>query len=166
ARASTRRRELAIRTALGATRGRVARQLLTESLLLAMAGGLLGLAVATSLNAAFVAKVADQLPRADQVHLDGTVLAFTALVALGATFLFGLAPALRSARADLNVALKEGDRGNTSRQRLLPALVVVQIALGLVLTASAGLMIRTMSNLWSVNPGLDPQHVLTFSVAG
>jgi hypothetical protein len=73
---------------------------------------------------------------------------------------------LRSARSDLNDALKEGDRGNTSRQRLLPALVVVEIALGLVLTTSAGLTIRTMSNLWSVNPGFDPQHVLTFGVAG
>jgi predicted permease len=166
ARASSRRRELAVRTALGATRGRVARQLLSESLLLAIAGGAFGLVVARSLNAVFVAKLADQLPRADRVNLDGTVLAFTALVALGATFLFGVAPALRAARADLNDALKEGDRGNTSRQRLLPALVVVEIALGLVLTASAGLMIRTMSNLWSVNPGFDPRQVLTFNVAG
>jgi predicted permease len=165
ARASSRRRELAIRTALGATRGRVARQLLTESFLLAIGGGVLGLAVARSLNAAFVNRIAD-LPRADQIHLDGTVLGFTALVALGATLLFGLTPALRSARPDLNDALKEGDRGNTRRQRLLPALVVVEIALGLVLTASAGLMIRTMTNLWNVNPGLDPQHVLTFGVAG
>src|SRR5262249_32914059 len=98
ARASSRRRELAIRTALGATRGRVARQLLTESLLLAVAGGVLGLAVAQSLNAAFVARIAD-LPRADRIHLDGTVLGFTALVALGATLLFGLTPALRSARS-------------------------------------------------------------------
>ncbi|HJZ71623.1 MAG TPA: ABC transporter permease [Vicinamibacterales bacterium] len=166
ARATSRRRELAIRAALGATRGRVARQLLTESLLLASAGGALGLALARSLNAVFVARIADQLPRADRIHLDASVLGFTALVALGASFLFGLAPALRGARADLNDALKEGDRGNTSRQRLLPALVVVEIALGLVLTVSAGLMIRTMSHLWSVNPGFDPQQVLTFGVAG
>src|SRR5262245_29527254 len=166
ARATSRRRELAIRTALGATRGRVARQLLTESLLLALAGGALGLALARALNAVFVARIADQLPRADRVHLDASVLGFTALVALGASCLFGLAPALRGARADLNDALKEGDRGNTSRQRLLPALVAVEVALGLVLTVSAGLMIRTMSHLWSVNPGFDPQHVLTFGVAG
>jgi predicted permease len=165
ARASSRRRELAIRTALGATRGRVARQLLTESVLLAIAGGVLGLGVAQALNSAFVARIAD-LPRTSQIHLDGTMLGFTALVALGSTLLFGLMPALRSARSDLNDALKEGDRGNTSRQRLLPALVVAEIALGLVLTTSAGLMIRTMSNLWSVNPGFDPQHVLTFGVAG
>jgi predicted permease len=166
ARASSRRRELAIRTALGASRGRVARQLLTESVLLAGAGGLLGLLVARSLNAVFVARIGDRLPRGDQVHLDGTVLVFTALVALGASLLFGLAPALRGARADASEALKEGERGNTGRQRILPALVVVEIALGLVLTASAGLMIRTMSKLWSVNPGFDPQHVLHMSVAG
>ncbi|HMF98773.1 MAG TPA: ABC transporter permease [Vicinamibacterales bacterium] len=166
ARATARRRELAIRTALGATRHRVARQLLTESLVLAIAGAALGLAIARSLDAVFVARIADQLPRADQIHLDASVLGFTALVALGASFLFGLAPALRGARADLNDALKEGDRGNTSRQHLLPALVVVEVALGLVLTVSAGLMIRTMSQLWSVNPGFDPQQVLTFGVAG
>src|SRR5262249_40395487 len=152
--------------ALGATRPRVVRQLLTESVLLAMAGGAAGLVLARSLNALFVARVADQLPRANRIHLDAAVLGFTALVALGASILFGLAPALRSARADLNDALKEGDRGNTRRQRLLPALVVVEVALGVVLTVSAGLMIRTMSQLWSVNPGFDPQHVLTFGVAG
>src|SRR5206468_6762947 len=166
ARATSRRRELAIRTALGATRGRVARQLLTESLLLAAGGGALGLVVARLFNAMLVAKIANQLPRADQVHLDGSVLAFTAVIALGASFLFGLAPALRTARADVTGSLKEGDRGNTSRQRLLPALVVGEVALGLVLTTSAGLMIRTMSQLWSVNPGFDPQRVLTFGIAG
>ena len=166
ARATSRRRELAIRTALGATRGRVAQQLLTESVLLAVSGALVGLAVAAALNRALVAKIATLLPRVDEVHLDGTVLAFTAAVTLGASILFGIAPALRSARADVNDALKEGDRGNTGRQRLLPALVVVEVALGLVLTASAGLMIRTMSQLWSVSPGFDPQHVLSFGVAG
>jgi len=166
ARATSRRRELAIRTALGATRGRVAQQLLTESVLLAVSGALVGLAVAAALNRALIAKIATQLPRVDEVHLDGTVLAFTAAVTLGASILFGIAPALRSARADVNDALKEGDRGNTGRQRLLPALVVVEVALGLVLTASAGLMIRTMSQLWSVSPGFDPRHVLSFGVAG
>ena len=91
ARATSRRRELAIRTALGATRGRVARQLLTESLLLAGAGAALGLVVARSFNALLVARIADQLPRADQVRLDGSVLAFTAVIALGASF-FGRRP--------------------------------------------------------------------------
>jgi len=166
ARATARRRELAVRTALGATRGRIARQLLTESLLLAVAGGALGIGVARVFNAIFLARIAGQLPRADQVRLDGTVLAFTALVALGASVLFGLAPAFRAARTDLNDALKEGDRGNTGRQRLLPALVVVEVALGLLLTTAAGLMIRTMAHLWSVNPGFDPRQVVTFGIAG
>ncbi len=166
ARATSRRRELAVRTALGATRGRIVRQLLTESLLLATAGGILGIAVAKAFNAVFVARIADQLPRADQVGLDRPVLVFTAIVALGACILFGLAPALRTARADLNEALKDGDRGSTSRQRLLPALVVVEVALGLLLTTAAGLMMRTMAQLWRVNPGFEPQHVLTFGIAG
>ncbi len=166
ARATGRRREFAIRTALGASRARVVRQLLTECLLLAGAGGLLGLLVAKAFNAVVVAKIASQLPRSGQGALDGSVLAFTAAVALGASFVFGLAPALRAARPDLTDALKEGDRGNTSRPRLLTALVIVEVALGLVLTTSAGLMVRTMAQLWSVNPGFEPQHVLTFGVAG
>ncbi len=166
ARATGRRREFAIRTALGASRGRIVRQLLTECLLLAAAGGSLGLLVAKAFNTIVVAKIASQLPRTAQSGLDGSVLAFTAAVALGASFFFGLAPALRAARPDLTDALKEGDRGNTSRPRLLAALVVVEVALGLVLTTSAGLMVRTMSQLWSVNPGFDPQHVLTFGIAG
>jgi predicted permease len=166
ARATGRRREFAIRTALGASRARVVRQLLTECLLLATAGGLCGLIVAKVFNAVVVAKIATQLPRSGQGALDGSVLAFTAAVALGASFFFGLAPALRAARPNLTDALKEGDRGNTSRPRLLAALVVVEVALGLVLTTSAGLMMRTMSQLWSVNPGFDPQHVLTFGIAG
>jgi predicted permease len=166
ARATSRRRELAIRGALGATRGRVVRQLLTESVLLSIFGAAAGLAIAASINSVLVAKITSQLPRASQIHLDSTVLGFTALVALAASLLFGTAPALRSARADVNEALKEGVRGTTSRHRLLPALVVVEVALGLVLTASAGLMMRTMTQLWSVNPGFDPQNVLSFGAAG
>jgi len=166
ARASSRRREFAIRGALGASSGRIVRQLLTESVLLAVFGGLFGLAVATSVNVLIVARITSELPRAEQIHLDPSVLGFTALVALVASVLFGAMPALRSARADVNEALKEGVRGTTSRHRLLPALVIVEVALGLVLTASAGLMMRTMSQLWSVKPGFDPQHVLTLGIAG
>jgi len=94
------------------------------------------------------------------------VLGFTVLLTLAASLLFGTAPALGSARADVNEALKEGVRSTANRHRLLPALVVIEVALGLVLTASAGLIIRTMSKLWSVNPGFDPENVLTFGIAG
>jgi putative ABC transport system permease protein len=166
ARATSRRRELAIRGALGATRGRVVRQLLTESVLLSVLGAAAGLALAASLHGVLIAKITSQLPRASQIHLDSTVLGFTVLLSLAASLLFGAAPALGSARADVNEALKEGVRGTTNRHRLLPALVVIEVALGLVLTASAGLMIRTMSQLWSVNPGFDPENVLTFGIAG
>jgi len=166
ARASSRRREFAIRGALGASRGRVVRQLLTESGLLALFGGLLGLALAISLNAVMVARISSQLPRAEQIRVDPLVLGFTALVALAASVVFGALPALRGARADVNEALKEGVRGTTTRHRLLPALVVIEVALGLVLTASAGLMMRTMSRLWSVNPGFDSQNVLSLEIAG
>lgn len=166
ARSTSRQREFAIRGALGATRTRVARQLLTEGLLLAILGGALGLAMAASLNAVFIAKITNRLPRADRIHLDLSVLAFTALVAVVTSLLFGAAPALQSTRSDLNRALKEGSRGNTGRHGIQRALVVTELALALVLTTSAGLMIRTMSRLWSVNPGFDPHNVLDFGVAG
>ncbi len=166
ARSTARRREFAIRSALGATPGRVIRQLLTEGLLLAAAGGALGLAVATGLNAVFVSKLAGMLPRANQVLVDGPVLAFTAAISIVASLLFGLTPAFQSARADLNETLKEAGRGTTGHGRPQRVLVVVEVALALVLTASAGLMIRTMSSLWQVDPGFDPAHVLSFGVAG
>ena len=166
ARSSARRREFAIRGALGASRGRVMRQLLTEGLLLAILGGSLGLAMAASLNEVLIAKIAARLPRADQIHLDASVLGFNALVALLASVLFGITPALDAARSDVSTALKEGGRGTTSRHGLQRALVVVEVALALVLATSAGLMMRTMSQLWSVNPGFDPRNVLTFGVAG
>ena len=166
ARSNARAREFALRGALGATRARVMKQLLTEGLLLALAGGALGLLLAAGLNAIFVAKLTNQLPRADQIHLDPSVLAFTAFVSLVASLLFGITPALQSARPDLNRILKEGGRGSTGRHGFQRALVVVEVGLALVLTTSAGLMIRTMSRLWSVNPGFDPQNVLTFSIAG
>ena len=166
ARSSARRREFAIRGALGASRGRLMRQLLTEGLLLAILGGSLGLAMAASLNEVLIAKIAARLPRADQIHRDASVLGFNGLVALLASVLFGITPALDAARSDVSTALKEGGRGTTSRHGLQRALVVVEVALALVLATSAGLMMRTMSQLWSVNPGFDPRNVLTFGVAG
>jgi predicted permease len=166
ARASARRREFAVRGALGARPTRIMRQLLTEGLLLALAGGAVGLAVAFSLNALFASRLSNILPRADQIHLDSSVLAFTAAISIVGSLLFGITPALQSSRADLNETLKEAGRGATSRHGLQRTLVIVEVALGLVLTASAGLMTRTMSRLWSVDPGFDPSHVLTFGVAG
>ncbi|HEV2114697.1 MAG TPA: ABC transporter permease [Terriglobales bacterium] len=166
ARSSARRREFAVRGALGASPIRIMRQLLTEGLLLALAGGALGLAVAFLLNGLFVSRLADVLPRADQIHLDSAVLAFTALVSIFASLLFGVTPALQSSRADLNETLKEAGRGATGRHGLQRSLVVVEVALGLVLTVSAGLMVRTMARLWSVDAGFDPHNVLTFGVAG
>jgi putative ABC transport system permease protein len=166
ARAAARRREFAIRCALGARPSRVIRQLLTEGLLLAVGGGALGFAVAVGLNAVFVSKLAGMLPRANQIQLDGSVLAFTAAISIVASVLFGTTPALQSARADVSETLKEAGRGTTGHGRPQRILVVVEVALALVLTASAGLMIRTMSRLWQVDPGFDPAHVLDFGVAG
>lgn len=166
ARSTARRREFAIRGALGAGPGRVIRQLLTEGLLLAIAGGAVGLAVATGLNAVFASRLSGMLPRANQIRLDGSVLAFTGAISTVASLLFGITPALQSARADLNETLKDAGRGHTGHGRPQRVLVVVEVALALVLTASAGLMFRTMSRLWQVDPGFDAAHVLDFGVAG
>jgi predicted permease len=166
ARSSARRREFALRGALGAQRSRLIQQLLTESLLLALTGGVLALIVAKVLNGILIAKIANQLARADQIHLDPAVLAFTAGISIVASLLFGIVPALQSAGADLNETLKEGARGHTGRNGFQRVLVCAEIALALILTASAGLMIRSMSRLWSVNPGFDPNEVLLFSIAG
>ena len=166
ARSSARKREFAVRGALGAQRSRLIQQLLTECLLLALTGGVLALAVATLLDRIFIAKLANQLARADQIHLDALVLAFTAATSLLASALFGIVPALQSSRADLSETLKEGGRGQATRHGFQRALICAEVALALVLTASAGLMIRTMSRLWSINPGFDPQQVLMFSIAG
>jgi predicted permease len=166
ARSTARRREFAVRSALGARRLRIVRQLLTEGVLLAIIGGGLALAVAASLSSVFVAKLQNQLPRVDQIHLNPKVLAFTAGVSLLASILFSLTPALRSARTNTNETLKESARGNTGRHRLQRGLVVAEVALALVLTAAAGLMMRSVYRLWSVNPGFEPQGVLTFGIAG
>lgn len=165
ARSAARRREFALRAALGAGPARIVRQSLTEGLLLAVAGGAAGLVVAIGVYAAFVSGLS-ALPRGGSIGLDGTVLAFTALISLVACLAFGVTPALQSARADMNEVLKEGGRGSSGRHSLQHGLVVVEVALALVLAVSAGLMIRTMSSLEQVSPGLDPHNVLVFGVAG
>jgi predicted permease len=166
ARSTGRMREFAVRAALGATRGRVVRQLLTESLLLALAGGLLGLLLANWGTRAALALLPAALPRAEEIGLDRHVLFFTALISLVAGLLFALIPALRTSRLDLHTTLKEGARSvGGAHHRAQNAFVVVEMAMALVLLAGAGLSIRSLVRLWDVNPGFDPHNILTFSVS-
>jgi len=161
-----RTRELAIRIALGASRGRVIRQLLTESILLAMAGGGLGVLIASWATQSALKVLPDVLPRAEEIRLDARVLLFMVAVSVLAGILCGLAPALRTSRTGLHETLKEGGRGSSgSRHRTQSVFVVVEMALALVLLAGAGLMIRSLAKLWSVHPGFDSHNVLTARVS-
>jgi len=163
ARAAARRREIALRTALGASRRRVVQQLLVESLLLAAAGGGLGLLLATWGVDALVALGGAGVPRLDEVRLDGAVLAFTAALALATGLACGLLPALRASRPDLRGALTEGGRGgglSARRSRLRRALVVIEVAAAVVLVIAAGLLLRSFWRVLAVDPGLDPDRVL------
>jgi predicted permease len=166
ARSAGRRREIAVRTALGAGRRRVVRQLLVESVLISLAGGAIGLLLAAWGTSGLLAAVPGALPRSGEVALDASVLLFTLVVSLLTGVVFGLAPALQSTRSDLGDALRESGRGMVGGQRRTQRLFVVsEIALALVLLAGAGLLIRTLQRLSDVNPGLDPRHVLTMQVA-
>jgi predicted permease len=166
ARASARRREFAIRNALGAAPARLIRQVLAEGALLAIAGGALGLLVARGVVAIFLSRIAKDLPAHAVVGIDWTVLAFTAGLSLVASLLFAVAPALQSARTGASETLKEGARGSSGRHRLQRSLVVAEIALALLLTVAAGLMMRTLWSLWQVDPGFTAKGVLTFALAG
>jgi predicted permease len=166
ARSTGRTREFAIRAALGAGQGRVVRQLLTESILLALAGGALGLGLAAWGTQAALRVLPEALPRAGDVHLDARVLLFTLAASLLAGVLFGLAPALKTSRTDIHETLKEGGRGGSGvRHRTQRTFVAVEMALAVVLLVGAGLMIRSLTNLWSVNPGFDPHNLLTFALS-
>jgi predicted permease len=166
ARSTARTREFAIRSVLGATRRRVLRQLLTESLLLSLTGGGLGLLLAAWETQAGLKTLPRSLPLANQVHLDSRVLFFTLGISILAGALFGLAPALKTWRSDLLHPLKEGGRGTSStRHRMQAAFVVLELALAVVLLIGAGLTLRSFVSLWSVNPGFNPKNVLTFSVS-
>jgi len=166
ARSTTRAREFAVRAALGAGRGRMVRQVLTESVLLAGAGGILGLLFAAWGTQAALGLLPTALPRSEEAGLDARVLIFTILISLAAGILFGLAPALKTARHDLNTTLKEGGRGaSAGRHSTQSVFVVAEMALALVLLTGAGLMIRSLTRLWNVDPGFNPRNVLTFGLS-
>ncbi len=167
ARATTRGREIAIRTAMGAGRIRVVRQLLTESLLLAIVAGIFGAAFSIWGSEVLVRLSPENLPRVDEIHIDGWALAFTAGLSLLTGILFGLAPALQSTHSNIVEALKEGSLSTTagrSRHGLRSSLVIVEMALALILLVSAGLLIRSLIRLQDVNPGFDPHNVMTASL--
>jgi putative ABC transport system permease protein len=169
ARATSRHREIAVRAALGAGRGRLVRQLLAESLLLSTAGGTAGLLFAWWTTLGLRSVVAKQLPipRLEAVTVDSRVLLFTLVATLVSGLAFGLFPALAAARTTLTDALKEGGRGGTGARgaRTRNAFVVVEVALALVLLVGAGLLIRSFSALLSVDPGFDPSHTITMRVS-
>ena len=165
ARSTGRAREFAIRAALGAGRWRLLHQSLTESMLLALAGGGLGLLLASWGTRAAIGVSPTALPRADEIGLDGRVLLFTLAVSLLVGVLAGLAPALKTTQGRLSETLKEGGRGaGGGRHRAQGVLVAVEMALALVLLIGAGLMIRTLGALWNVDPGFRPDNVLTFGL--
>ena len=166
ARASVRRREIAIRQALGAGRGRVVRQLLTESLLLALVGGAAGLLVGKLfLQVLLAAQATTNLPRADEIGLDPRVLLFTLGVSVVAGLAFGSLPAWQLARGRSTEALREGARGSAGHQWARSALVVSELALAMVLLTGAGLLLRSFALLQRVDPGFPADHILTFDVA-
>jgi putative ABC transport system permease protein len=167
-RAAARRKEFAVRAALGASRRRLLRQLLTESLLLALVGGLLGLLLSVVALRLVVALAPSNIPHLAEAGIDLRVLAFTFLVSLLTGLLFGLAPALHASRTDLFEAVKEGGRGSAgagaAQQRLRSLLVGAEVVLVFVLLIAAGLMLRSFRRLSDVAPGFDPSHVLTARV--
>jgi predicted permease len=170
-RATGRQKEIAVRTALGASWRRLVRQLLTESLLLGLLGGIAGLAIARIALQVVRSVNPGNIPRLEAITLDGTVLAFTFAVSVLTGLLFGLAPALRAARVDLNSSLKAGGRNaqgdggfGSSRRRLRSLLVVAEVAISLVLLVGAGLLVRSFVRLQSVSPGFEPEGVISMRV--
>jgi putative ABC transport system permease protein len=164
ARGGSRGREIAVRIAVGASRARLFRQLLTEGMLIALAGGVLGWLVAAASLGSLLAIAPVQLPRLNDIHLDGLVFAFTFLISFLTGLLFGLAPALYAAKTDLNETLKEGEgrvSAGAGRARLRQGLVIGEFALSLVLLTGAGLMIATFAKLMNTNPGFNPHRILS-----
>jgi predicted permease len=167
ARSSSRQREFAVRFALGAAPGRIIRQLLTESIMLALAGGALGLVFAKWGTQATLALVPQSLPRAEEIGLDPRVLLFTLAISLLAGVVFGLAPAWKSSHSSVDATLKQSGRSLAGGHvRTQGFFVVVETALALVLLVGAGLMLRTLFHLWASDPGFNAHNTMTFSTAG
>jgi putative ABC transport system permease protein len=163
ARAASRGREVAVRTAMGASRGRVVRQLLTESVLLSLSGGLLGVIIAWAAIGILPKVAGGSIPAGVPIGLDPWVLSFTAVVSLCTGLLFGIVPALRTAKLDLRAALNEGSRGSTAgpgQHVLRGVLVAMEIALALLLLVGSGLLLRSFERLQQVPPGFQPDHLL------
>lgn len=166
ARSTSRAREFAVRAALGAGQWRVVQQLLTESLLLAIVGGAFGLLLAAWGTRAALGVLPTTLPRAEEIGIDIRVLLFTGAISVFAGVLFGLTPALKMSRSNLQDTLKEGGRGAAgTRHRTQNVFVVLEMALSLVLLVGAGLMIRSLMRLWSVDAGFNPRNVLTVGLS-
>ena len=158
--------EFAIRSALGASAARVIRQLLTESVLLGIMGGAIGLLLANFVVKAIVAALGNILPRAEEIALDWHVLLFTAGVSIFTSIVFGLVPAIKMLQPRVSETLKEGGRGlSGARHRTQSVFVVLEMAMALVLLIGAGLMIRSLAALWGINPGFEARNVLAFAIS-
>ncbi len=164
ARASGRQQEMALRSALGASRGRMVRQMLTESMLLSLIGGAAGIATAVGTLGFILRFVPSNVPRLNEVRIDWVVLAFALLISIFTGLVFGLAPALHSAKVALSSAMREGSRGsgyNTQTGRLRDILIVSELAFAVILMVGAGLLLRTLRDLLHENPGFNPTQVVT-----
>ena len=165
ARSAARTREFVLRSALGASHARLVRQLLTESILLSLVGGVAGLAIAKGGINVVLAMLAGNLRRSENVSLNGMVLAFAVLVSVAVGILFGLAPVFKTLSLDLHDSLKKGSRGSTSiHHRTQHILVISQVALTLVLLAGASLLFRTIHDLWKADPGFKAENLITFKI--
>jgi putative ABC transport system permease protein len=167
ARAAIRGKEVALRAALGANRAHLIRQLMIESLVLALLGGVLGLILAFGGNRLLLAFSPDNVPRMDQIGIDYRVLVFALAVSVLTSLLFGIIPALRTSKPDLQEGLKEGTQGLWALRgrRIFKVVVVSEVALAVVLLTGAGLLVRSFRQLRAVNPGFDPQNVVTMQIA-